>query len=91
MMAPLVTTESADSVPTSNLVCTIKEVAIRTALCIAGLSYYTCNFTSQTRGFGLKRQPHSGERRKCLIPSFSPFPTFVKPRILQGSSLHDTV
>ena len=33
---------SADSVPTSNLVC-IKEVAIRTTLCIAGLIYYICN------------------------------------------------
>ena len=31
---------SADSVPTSNLVC-IKEVAIRTTFCIAGLIYYT--------------------------------------------------
>ena len=33
---------SADSVPTSNLVC-IKEVAIRTTFCIAGIIYYTCN------------------------------------------------
>ena len=33
---------SADSVPTSNLVC-IKEVAIRTTLCVAGIIYYTCN------------------------------------------------
>ena len=33
---------SADSVPTSNLGC-IKEDAIRTTLCIAGLNYYTCN------------------------------------------------
>ena len=36
---------SADSVPTSNLVC-IKEVAIRTTLCIAGLIYYTCNLVT---------------------------------------------
>ena len=34
---------SADSVPTSNLVC-ITEVAIRTTFCIAGITYYTCNF-----------------------------------------------
>ena len=33
---------SADSVPTSNLVC-IKEVAIRATFCIAGIIYYTCN------------------------------------------------
>ena len=33
---------SADSVPTSNLVC-IKEVAIGTAFCIPGIIYYTCN------------------------------------------------
>ena len=33
---------SADSVPTSNLVC-IKEVAIRTTLCTAGIIYYTYN------------------------------------------------
>ena len=33
---------SADSVPTSNLFC-IKEVAIRTIICIAGIIYYTCN------------------------------------------------
>ena len=33
---------SDDSVPTSNLVC-IKEVAIRTTFCIAGIIYYTCN------------------------------------------------
>ena len=33
---------SADSVPTSNLVC-IKEVAIRTTFCIAEIIYYTCN------------------------------------------------
>ena len=32
---------SADSVPTSNLVY-IKEVAIRTTFCIAGLIYYIC-------------------------------------------------
>ena len=37
---------SADSVPTSNLVC-IKEVAIRTTLCIAGIIYYTCNFVTE--------------------------------------------
>ena len=33
---------SADSVPTSNLVC-IKEVVIRTTFCIAGINYCTCN------------------------------------------------
>ena len=33
---------SADSVPTSNLVC-IKEVAIRITFCIAGIIYYICN------------------------------------------------
>ena len=33
---------SADSVPTSNLVC-IKEVATRTTFCITGIIYYTCN------------------------------------------------
>ena len=33
---------SADSLPTSNLVC-IKEVAIRTTFCIAGMIYYTWN------------------------------------------------
>ena len=32
---------SADSVPTSNLVC-ITEVAIRTTFCIAGIIQYTC-------------------------------------------------
>ena len=36
---------SADSVPTSNLV-RIKEVAIRTILCITGLIYYTCNLVT---------------------------------------------
>ena len=36
---------SADSVPTSNLVC-IKEVAIRTTFCIAGIIYYTCNLAT---------------------------------------------
>ena len=46
--ANLVTTfsirqNSADSVPTSNLVC-IMEVAIRTTFCNAGIIYYTCNF-----------------------------------------------
>ena len=34
---------SADSVPTSNLVC-ITEVAIRTTFCIVGIIFYTCNF-----------------------------------------------
>ena len=33
---------SANSVPTSNLVC-IKEVAIRTTFCIAGIICYSCN------------------------------------------------
>ena len=33
---------SADSVPTSNFV-SIKELAIRTTFCIAGIIYYTCN------------------------------------------------
>ena len=37
---------SADSVPTSNLVC-IKEVAIRTTYCIAGIIYYTCNLVTE--------------------------------------------
>ena len=32
---------SADSVPTSNLVC-IKEVTIRTTFCVAGVINYTC-------------------------------------------------
>ena len=34
---------SADSVPTSNLVC-IEEVAIRTTFCVTGIIYYTRNF-----------------------------------------------
>ena len=33
---------SADSVPTSNLLC-IKEVPIRTTFCIAGIIYYAWN------------------------------------------------
>ena len=38
---------SNESIPTSNLVC-LKEVAIRTTLCIAGLIYYmyTCNLVT---------------------------------------------
>ena len=36
---------SANSVPTSNLVC-IKEVAIRTTFCIAGIINYTCNLAT---------------------------------------------
>ena len=36
---------SSDSVPTSNLVC-IKEVAIRTTFCFAGIIYYTCNLVT---------------------------------------------
>ena len=36
---------SADSVPTSNLVC-IMEVAIKTTFCIAGIIYYTCNLAT---------------------------------------------
>ena len=39
---------SADSVPTSNLVC-IKEVAIRTTFCIAGIIYYTYNLVNDTQ------------------------------------------
>ena len=39
---------SADSIPTSNFVC-IKEVAIRTTLCIAGLIYYTCNLVTDVQ------------------------------------------
>ena len=37
---------SADSVPTSNLVC-IKEVDIRTTSSIAGIIYYTCNLDTE--------------------------------------------
>ena len=46
-LSPLQSTRytSADSVPTSNLVC-IKEVAIRTTLCIAGLIDYICNLVT---------------------------------------------
>ena len=36
---------SADSIPTSNLVC-IKEFAIKTTFCIAGIIYYTCNLVT---------------------------------------------
>ena len=36
---------SADSVPTSNLVC-IKEVAIRITFCIVGIIYYKCNLVT---------------------------------------------
>ena len=36
---------SADSVPTSNLVC-ITKVAIKTAFCVAGIFYYTGNLLS---------------------------------------------
>ena len=39
---------SADSVPTSNLVC-ITEVAIRTILCIAQIIYYTCNLITDSQ------------------------------------------
>ena len=39
---------SADSVPTSNLVC-ITEVAIRTTLCIAGIILYTSNLITDSR------------------------------------------
>ena len=45
---------SADSLPTSNLVC-IKEVAIRTTLCIAGLIYYTCNLVTDIQCTPYKR------------------------------------
>ena len=38
---------SADSVPTSNLVC-ITEVAIRTTLCIAGIKY-TCDLVTDSQ------------------------------------------
>ena len=34
--------DSEDSVLTSNLVC-MKEVAIRSIFCVAGIIYYTCN------------------------------------------------
>ena len=44
---------SADSVPTSNLVF-IKEVTIRTTLCIAGLIYYTCNLVTDIQCTGYK-------------------------------------
>ena len=37
---------SADSLPTSNLVC-IKEVAIRTTFSIVGRIYYTCNLVTE--------------------------------------------
>ena len=39
---PLVTTQPIPCRPTSNLVC-IKEVAIKTTFCIAGIIYYNCN------------------------------------------------
>ena len=39
---------SADFIPTSNLVC-ITEVAIRTTLCIAGIIYYTCNLVTNSQ------------------------------------------
>ena len=39
---------SADSVPTSNLVC-ITEVAIRTTLYIAGIIQYTCNLVTDSQ------------------------------------------
>ena len=39
---------SADSVPTSNLVC-ITEVAIRTILCIAGIIYYAYNLITDSQ------------------------------------------
>ena len=39
---------SADSVPTSNLVC-ITEVAIRTISCIAGIIYYTYNLITDSQ------------------------------------------
>ena len=39
---------SADSIPTSNLVC-ITEVTIRTTLCIAGIIQYTCNLISDSQ------------------------------------------
>ena len=44
---------SADSVPTSNLVC-ITEVAIRTTLCIAGIIKYTCNLVTDSQCIGYK-------------------------------------
>ena len=40
--------KSADSVPTSNLVC-IKEVASRTTFCVAGITYYTCDLVINIR------------------------------------------
>ena len=36
---------SADSVPTSNLVC-IQEVVTRITFCVAGIIYYTCNLVT---------------------------------------------
>ena len=39
---------SANSVPTSNLVC-ITEVAIRTTLCIAVIIYYTCSLVTDSQ------------------------------------------
>ena len=51
---------SADSVPTSNLVC-IKEVAIKTAFShminIAGILYYTCSLVIKTECIRYKRMP----------------------------------
>ena len=47
---------SADSVPTLNLVC-IKEVTIRTTFCIAGIIYYTFNLVTDIQCTRFKKMP----------------------------------
>ena len=56
---------SADSVPTSNLVC-IKEVAIRTTFCIAGIIYYTCNLATDIQCTGYKNAFNKRLNELCV-------------------------
>ena len=64
---------SADSVPTSNLVC-IKEVAVRTNLSqmnnIAGIIYYTCSLVLDIQCTRYKNAPKKRFRRIAFRNNF---------------------
>ena len=57
---------SADSVPTSNLVC-IKDVAITTTFCIAGIIYYTCNLIIDIQCTRYKKMPSPNVFRELCV------------------------
>ena len=68
---------------------TVREGKILDQSKLKGFAYDTCD--SDNENYCMKGRIHCGKRRKCWLPTFSPFPTFSKGFLHRVIKSHDCV